>query len=137
MEQEMKIPQSGRVHSRLARGPAHRAAAQKVKVQMKDGLPGFRSGIDDGAVSGGEVELAGQFGGNPVQMAKHRLIGFPGFLGRCEMLSGNYQDVHRSLRIDVMKSNRGFILVHDPGRNLLGHDFAKNALGHCLSQELI
>ena len=115
----------------LTRGPAHRAASQEVKVQMKDRLPGFRSGIYDGPVSGGKLELAGQFGGNPVQMAEHRLIGFPGFLGRSEMLAGNYQHMHRGLRVDVMKGNRGFILVHDPGRQLLRHDFAKNALCHC------
>ena len=54
----------------LARGPAHRAASEEVKMQMKNGLPGFGSGIHDGPVSGGQLELAGQLGGNPVQMAE-------------------------------------------------------------------
>jgi len=106
------------------------AAAEYVQVQVENGLSGTGSGIHYHAVSFGDLMLASQFRSDTVQMPQHRLGGFIGFLNRGEVLSGYHQQVHRGLRIDVVKRKAGFILVDNSGRYFFRCDLTEQARRH-------
>jgi hypothetical protein len=64
----------------LSRGPAQRAAAEQVDVEVEDGLSGARADVEDGAVSLLDIALASDLGGGQVTAADDFGIGGLGFL---------------------------------------------------------
>src|ERR1700689_2598494 len=54
--------------------PAELAAAEQMQMKVKDGLAGTGAVVEDGAISIEQVPFAGEFRGDQMQLADHRLI---------------------------------------------------------------
>src|SRR5580692_2346766 len=98
-------------------------------MQMKDGLARAGTVVEDRAIAVEEVTFAGEFGGNQMQLADHRLIFVRRVVQRDKMLSRDEQNVRGCLRADVLECQELRVFVNDFGRNLLRGNFAKQAVG--------
>ena len=96
-----------------------------MQMKMENGLPGARPCIHHNPVSFGDLKLARELSGDTMQMPHYRLILLVRFQRGREMFSGYHQQVHGSLRIDIVKCDAAFIVVDDPGGQFPGRDFAE------------
>ena len=96
-------------------------------MQVKNRLAGARAGVDDDAESASDCKLAGKLGGHAVEVADQRLVGGIGLERRRKVFARNDQQMHRRLRVDVVKGEAGIIGIGDFGGDLPVHDFAEEA----------
>lgn len=85
----------------LAGRPVHRPSAEKVDVQVVDGLAAFITRIDDGAITFAEIFLTRDFSGDGKQLAEQRRIATGCLSERRDMLPRRNQHMDRRGRIDV------------------------------------
>jgi len=110
--------------------PGHFAAAENVKVQVRDGFAGVGSVVEDEAESVFEAELFGDFPSFEEQMSKDGVVRHLSFRDARDGLLGDDQDVHRRLRFDVVESDHPVVLVNDGGGNFARDDFFKQRFAH-------
>ena len=113
----------------LARGPAKWAAAEKVDVEVKYGLPGAWADVEDGAVSLLDVALARDLGGGEVAAADDFRVGRLGLFQSGKMFLGNDENVRGGLRFDVFEGEDVFVLVNFLGRDFAADHAAEEAIG--------
>jgi hypothetical protein len=94
-------------------------------MDVKDGLPRAGSCIHNYAESIRDPKAPGKFGGHAVQMSDQRLIRLLRFERGGKVFSRNYQQVHRSLRIYVLKCDAASIFMDHLGRYLSRRNFAE------------
>src|SRR6266849_883633 len=112
----------------LAGGPAEVAAAQKVEVEMEDGLAGAGAVVEDGAVAGEEIFFGGEFRGDHQELAEERLVFGWGVVKGFKMFARAEEDVYGSLRADVFKSEEIGVFVDKFRGNFFRADFAEEAI---------
>ena len=111
------------------------SSAQHVDVEMKHGLAGPGSVVDDGAESlRFYLPLASKLGADSKQMAYDSFVFLLGFAERCDVLSRNHQKVYRRLGIRVLKRYDGTVLVNDFGRRPALDNATKDAAFHGISE---
>src|SRR3974390_1208003 len=104
-----------------------------MHMQVKDGLSGTGTDVEDGAVSLLDIALAGDLRGGEVATANEFGVGGFGFFQSREMFLGNDQDVRGGLRADVFEGKDVFVFVNFSCRNLSPENAAEEAagIGHC------
>ena len=126
-------PQKGKERD-LARGPGKMTAAEKVEMEMRDGLPSVGPVIDDEAVTGlVELTLAGDLLGGGKEMAKNGMMfrrdgGMPSMV-----LLRDEQNVDRGLGGDIAEGDNMGILIDDVGFGLAVDDPFEDRFGHAPS----
>lgn len=111
----------------LSGRPSQGATAEQVNVDVINCLAAICSRIDNGAVSLRESLGARDLCGGPLEVAQQLLLFFVCMSDGGDMYSRNYEDVHRSLRLDVRESVAMIILVDGFGRNASIDDLAEDA----------
>jgi hypothetical protein len=86
--------------------------------------------VDDESESFGQLELSRHFTGNEDEVTEDCLVLRRGFADARYHFFRHDQEVHRSLRLNVMEHDAMFILVFDPGGDFAGGDFLKDRLAH-------
>lgn len=89
------------------------AAAQQVQMQMKYGLAGASTVVEDGTVACQQIPLSRQLRRHQVQFADHRLIFCGGLVQRFKVFSWAEQDVRGRLRADILEGEDFWIFVND------------------------
>jgi len=98
-------------------------------MQVKYGLPGAGVAIHNNPVAAlGNTLLARDLFCGQKQLAYLLRIAFVQRINCRDVLARNYEDMGRSLRIDVTKSDRGVRFVDDICRNFTGKNSAKQAV---------
>jgi hypothetical protein len=98
-----------------------------VQVQVEDGLPGVRSGVQDQAVATpDDPRLASQLPCHADQVAHQRFI-FRGQVVDRARRRGTI-NVHRRDRVDISESCGLLVAVQDFARRLAGDDPAEDAV---------
>lgn len=110
--------------------PGHFAAAENVKVQVRDGFAGVGPVIEDEAESVFEAELFGDFTGFEEQMSKDGVVTYFGFSDARDGFFGNDEDMHRRLGFDIVESDHPVVFVNDGGRDFARDDFFKQRFAH-------
>jgi hypothetical protein len=111
--------------------PAHLPPSQDVHVEVRHTLLRIRATIGDAP----KARVANALpirdgGGRPRHFPDERFIGIADVSEAGDVLTGDHQDMHRRLRIDISKSQDVTILINDVGGNFSLRDAAKQALGH-------
>jgi len=120
------LPAAGR-HKRSEIRPS-----QQMVVKMEDDLPRVFSAVVDQTIPGfRQSQLLRRAHGRLVQFRQQRPIAFAHIVHGRDVFFGNEQQMHRRLRLNVVKAQHMFILVHDIGRQFAGDDFAENAIHAC------
>lgn len=109
----------------LAWRPAHSASTQQMQMKMMDRLPAILPGIDNHAISLAQLLRPRQIGRSHQKMSQKRFM-----LGKClglrsKVLSGNDQQVNRSLGIDIRKRNAELVLIDTLCRDVTGENLAE------------
>jgi hypothetical protein len=108
----------------------HPPAAYEVEVQVKNRLPGIRTGVYDQAVPG---LIKTGFSSQAVSGKKHVTeqftVGRFGFIHGYDMLLRDDQDVHGGNRAGILETDKGLIAMEDIGGNISGNDPAEGAAG--------
>lgn len=113
----------------LTRRKNELTTAEKMKVKMKDRLPGVGVRIDDDAVTApSKTFLPRDFGGGQKQMSERFLMLRLRRIERREMLARNDQNVRRRLRADVVKCYAYIVFKNFRRRNFARNNFAKNTI---------
>lgn len=112
-----------------ARGPVELAATQQVDVQVGHGFAAVRAIVDHDAVTGGEVELAGQVGGGEQQVAEQGLVGERRLVDPRNGFLGYDQNMHGRLRLDVVNGDAVLVFVSNLGGDFAGDDFFEERHG--------
>ena len=112
----------------LAWRPSQSAIAQNVHVQVRDAFAGVGSVIDHDTVPAGKLELFGNIARSEQQFAKECAIAVRRIGQTQNDPLWHNQNVHRRLRVDIMKRNRLIIFPDDIRRDLSRDDFFEN--GH-------
>ena len=97
-------------------------------MQVKDGLSGAGTNVEDGAVSLLDLALAGDHGSGEMAAADDFCVTAFRFFQSCKMPFGNNQDVRRRLRINILKREDVFIFENLFRRNLAANDAAEEAI---------
>ena len=88
---------------RLTRRPAESAAAQQMQMHVENRLAGRRARVHHDAMALRQAMLLGQLRRYTVQMSQQMLIALTSLCCGGEVLPGNHQQMHRGLRVDVVK----------------------------------
>lgn len=80
-------------------------------MEMKDGLPGIRAYVVNGAVAAFELAFAGQFCRHELAVTDDLGIGFVCLIQANDVLLGNYEYMSGGLRPDVFKDKRPVIFI--------------------------
>ncbi len=98
-------------------------------MQMKYSLTAVTVSIDYCAITiFGKILAASDFRAGQKQMSEHCRMLFRGFIKRPEMLARNYQNVRRSLRLNVVKSYAKVVFIDQLCGNFSFYYFAKNTI---------
>jgi len=87
----------------LPRRPGERASAEKVDVEMLDGLAAVLAGVDHQAVSLGEAFVARHLSGGPEQVAEQKAVALIGIVQGGDVFARHHQQMHGRLRMKVGK----------------------------------
>ena len=102
-----------------------------MEMDVEDFLTGVFFCVEDNPVSPVfNAVFFGDFSRFKKYMADHVLRILLKRVERCGVLFWDKQDMERSLRIDVFKSENKFVFVDDLGWNFFVYDFAKKAVLH-------
>src|SRR5258706_13211734 len=88
----------------LTRRPAQGPPRKYVHVQMENGLAGLSAVVDREPERAVDLKLAGDLSDSEQHMTEQRLIFLRGIRQPIEWFSGDQQQMHRRLRIDVLDS---------------------------------
>src|SRR2546421_2355030 len=113
----------------LTRGPAEMTAAEKMEMEMEDGLARPAAIVYDGAVAFQKMAFPGKLRGGQLQFAKNVLMFGGGLVQRFEMFARANQDVRGRLRADVFEGKKISIFIDDLRWNFLRRDFAEQTVG--------
>ena len=115
----------------LAGRPGHRPAAEYVRMDVVDGLPGLRAGVEDHAVAVvGDSLGDGNVPGVGHELGQQALIG-GGQPGQIRVMGPrDHQHVDRGLRVDIAKGDSTGTSRHNRGRNVTGGNGAEQAISH-------
>lgn len=106
-------------------------------MKMWNGLSAVRTVVDHDPVAFGEVQLFRGCGGDKEKVAEQGLIG-RGRFGEARNVFFRYdQQMHRCLRLNVVKDHTEIVLVLDLGGDFAIDDFLKNGFRHeknCLNR---
>lgn len=91
----------------LTRRPAESTAAQQMQMHVENRLAGRRARVHHDAMALRQAMLFSQLCRYTVQMSQETLIPLTGLCGGGEVLPGNHQQMHRGLRVDVVKRHAG------------------------------
>lgn len=97
-------------------------------VKVEDGLSCSRPNVQHCSISLFDVALASDLGGGQVALSDNLGIFLLRFLEAREMLLGNDQDVGRSLRMNVFKSENVLVFVNLFRGNFSANDSAEEAI---------
>jgi hypothetical protein len=101
-----------------------------VEVQVKNRLPGIRSGVDDQTVPGLiQTGFSSQTASGEKHVTEQFIVGSFGFIHGYDMLLRDDQDVHGGNRAGILETDQGFIAIEDIGRYISGNDPAERAAG--------
>ena len=100
-----------------------------MDVQVKNSLAALLAGVDDGTPTL-QVFLARHMGSLEQKMTQQFRITIRGCRQALDRLLGNNENMHRSQRADVPKSQTAAVFVHNLSGNLAADDFAKDGLWH-------
>jgi hypothetical protein len=116
----------------LPRRKDKRPATKQMNMQMKNCLTPISICVDYDAISvSRDARLSGDIARGKKQMPKHRLFRLGGRIERVEMFARHYQQVRRSLRVNVIKSYTDIVFVNPGGLNITHNYLAKKAIaGH-------
>ena len=120
-------PVGGASGGGLAGRPGEGAPSEDMEMEVEDGLAAVLSDIGDHSVSG----LFEPFGPSDVSCDPHQVAEEAGVGGGREALGGFLRDhkyVDGSLRCDVSKRERAFVLIHDVRRDFTFDDLGEE--GH-------
>jgi hypothetical protein len=121
-----------------ARGKDELSSAQKMDVQMKNGLAAVIVRIDHDAVSFfGKTLTASDLGGGQKQLAERFPVALSRLVERGNVLARDQQNMRRSLRVDVVKSHAKIVFVNFFRRNIARNDFAKNTIFTHIRKQLL
>src|SRR6185295_7156114 len=111
-----------------ARGPAQLAAAHQVQVDMVDAVTRVLAGVEDEAESALRQPLgAREVGGTSHQAAHHLVVGRSQVEHARDVPLRYDEDVEGPLRVDIVESEDGVVLVSHAGRDAPRHDLAEQA----------
>jgi hypothetical protein len=96
-----------------------------VEVKVIDGLAAIFAGVDDDAVAFGKALVAGDLRGGLEKMAEEFAVLSAGVVERCEMFSGDDENVDGRLRMNVGEGVAELVLVDGGGWNGALSDFAE------------
>lgn len=106
-------------------------SAQKVQVEMKDGLPAVLSRICDDAIpTPVEPLFPCDLCGCKEEASRETLILGAEIIHRTDMNPWNQENMRGSLRIEVLESDNIIVFVDDPGRDRSCRNAAEYAAGH-------
>lgn len=126
-----KAPQSRSLFAcvlRLARRPLHIATADKVKVEVEDGLAAARPDIVNRTIAIFDAAFTAELGGYELRVADDFYVLGARRIDAGDVLLRNNQDMRRRLRIDVLEGEDDLIFVDLLGGNLSGDDSAEEAI---------
>ena len=98
-------------------------------MEVVDGLAAVGAGVDDQAVTVGEVLGAGDFAGGVEELAEDGGIVLCGVGMRGEVVLGDDEDVRGGLGVDVREGEGVLVFVEAGDGDFAGDDFAEEA-GH-------
>jgi hypothetical protein len=102
-----------------------------MKVEVIDGLAAALETVGDQAKPRlFKTKITGQRNGNLLEPAQQDTVLGSGVEERGDVLSRDDQEVHRSLRIDVVKGHDLIVLVGQFSRNLTTGDLAEKTIVH-------
>jgi len=97
---------------------------------MKDGLTGFVVAVEDRPVpAGGDPQVARDDGRPPQHRAHQHVVVGRQFVQRRDMAAGYDQDMHRGLRVDIIKGKCAIVAMDDSCRNGAFDNLAKDTIG--------
>lgn len=102
----------------------------EVEVHMVDGLPAILAGVDHQSVAAVEAQLPGEAGGLRHHVGEQFAVVGGEIVHRGVVAGRDHQNVHRSLRVDVVESNHSLIAVNEVGRDLTVDDSTEQAFSH-------
>jgi len=117
--------------SRSTRRPSHGSSAQKMNMEMENGLPTIRTCIHHHPIA----PLVQAKLSRHLPNGRHQAIHQPGrraseFIQRGKMRTGNNQDMDRRLGIQVPEGHNLLILINLLGFTLTGGNFTKHTPLH-------
>src|SRR5262249_17770359 len=112
----------------LPRGPVHGAAAQEMQMQVRHSLAGLLLAVQNEAIAVLQAKLHRQLRRDEMEMTDQVAVGVGQIRVRRNHLARNDQNVHRRLRVDVVKRQAAVIFVDDLGRNLAVDDLLKDVV---------
>src|SRR5581483_6427660 len=114
--------------------PAQVTTSQQMKVEVKDGLAGSRSDIENRTVAVFNAAFARQLGRYQVQVADILGIFRLGTFDVHDVFFGNDEHVGGSLRPDVLERKRTLVFIDFFGRHIATNELAEKA-GHFFSTQ--
>lgn len=99
-----------------------------MKMDMKDGLSGIPTIVDDHTVSAAlKSPFLGKILRNIEEVSYHLSIIPLHTMDISDVFFGNYQNMRRRLRIDIHEGNGKIVLMYELCRNLFLDNLAKDA----------
>ena len=121
----MRGPVSG-----LTRGPVHRAAAQKMQVDVKHRLSGPFIGVEERPISDlGKAAFLRDERRPADELADDLIVFGSDVVERRNMTLRHDQNVCRRLRVDVAEREHAVVFVDDGRRDLARRDPAEETIG--------
>ena len=99
-------------------------------MQMLNGLAAVLAAVVDDSVAVVQAELGSHLGNRAEDMRDNITIVLGDFIGTADMLLGNEQHMHGSLRVQIVKRDDFVVLIHLFGRNASCRDAAKYTVIH-------
>lgn len=97
---------------------------------MRNAFAGVGAVVDDEAEAAFEVEFFGDDSGGDEEMAELGFVGGRGFADARNHFFRNDQQVHGSLRLDVVDDDAAVVLVLNLRGDLAVDDFLEEGFGH-------
>ena len=109
----------------------HRAAAEKMQVDVKDGLACALVSVEERTVSDfRKASLLRDKRGAADQLADDLIVFRPDVVERWDVTLRDDQHMCRRLRVDVIEGDDPLVLIYDRRRYLSLDDLAEQAVGH-------
>jgi hypothetical protein len=98
-------------------------------MNVENGLTRLAVAVEHGAITAlGKSALSRNRGTTPQHLSNQRLVRFGNVVGCGNVLPRHHEDVHGSLRVDVVECDDVIVLVHQRRGDLATHDLAEQAV---------
>ena len=122
---------AGEQRRQSSRRPSQASATQQMEVQVKNRLSRFLEAVGDEAEAPIlESLLPGDLDSRSLELPQQKRLILTCVQQRRYVLSGNNQDMCRSLGVYVVKGDQFVVLIDNLGRNLAACDLAEEAVAH-------